>query len=381
MNIRVAGLRCPRSFLLLLPLLLPVCARPFLRPPPAMFPRSDSSGSQPPLIRVKSAELVAPLLSASWTGVRDVGHSGVIDGKIIWTFGDTISKDKDGNMTGLAPNTAAYGDWMLWTSSSYERQLDDNDRPNQFVPYTQEEYNFWKDSNWAGDHRIGIWVSNVVQTGPGEGIAFYDKSSILTESLENIKRIGTGVAKVYAKDEGPIADRVHDIIFDAQTDPSWGCFTTYKEDDYIYAFGEWTADKNVYLSRVAVADVFSKDKYEYWNGQTWQSQSLTLPDEAAKVFWNIQSGTIWKSNHHAGKYVMLYMTNWADDTLRMMWSDSITGPWNIENQVQVMKLPSCENSFNYCGYAHPQFGDDSELLVSWTSPQSGQVQLGKITFE
>lgn len=303
-----------------------------------------------------------------WSGTRDVGSSGVINEQSIWVYGDTISLNSKGNMTGLVPNSAAFGILNEYGGETYYANLDSNNRPSQFVPFTELELLYWMANDWSGVNRPGLWVSNVVPLGDGTvGAVYYVKA------LAGVT-VGVGVSPVFVNASGVFAERIMDVMWNTSY-PQFGCLTTYVEDGYIYAFGDLNG--SIYVARTFETEYWNVDTYSYWDGTDWAD--TFAGDGKGEIFWQVQAGTIFYSDY-LGKYVFLYNDAFLDNLALMRTSDSILGPWS--DDVTLYQAEQKGDQPNYCFYAHPEyFGHDSpKLLFSWSDPYVGDIRTGIITF-
>lgn len=330
-------------------------------------------------IGISHFELMGQLNDTTINTVRDVGSSGKIDDTIIWVFGDTFAFNEHWQMKNLTCNTAATGDIHDVQHTTYHNM--DNGVPQTFVPYSEAEHADMVRWNWNGSHRWGLWVSNVVQTGPGEGVVFFQKDLILGKDQKDIHSKGTGVARVTLDPElGPIAYRTPEEVFWGPDEPSFGCFTTVVYDDYVYAYGG-TNYYNCYIARVHKSEALDKSKYEYWTGSSWTSKMPKYPlaNKEASMFWALQAGSIIYSKRFK-KWLVIYDTIWMDHSIQMKMSDSLTGPWGPETYFVAETPQKKVKTFNnYCMYAHPEYdASGRSLLVSWTDTFKGNIVLGKI---
>lgn len=97
-------------------------------------------------------------------------------------------------------------------------------------------------------------------------------------------------------------------------------------DGYVYVFST-PSDRlgNIYLMRVANADILDKGSYQYWTGSAWSSSQSAARQIAAGP-----AGEMSAQQLPDGKWIMMYNTDHDTDQggVVLRYADSPTGPWS-----------------------------------------------------
>ena len=113
--------------------------------------------------------------------------------------------------------------------------------------------------------------------------------------------VGAGVATV-SLSEGyppvPQVQRLCEFWWDGDIEPWYGDVGAIRSGDYIYAYGHAKSTPYVYLTRVKWQDATELSCYQYWNGDSWQTERLQNFGEKEAVFWQINQGQVIWSNYY-----------------------------------------------------------------------------------
>lgn len=133
--------------------------------------------------------------------------------------------------------------------------------------------------------------------------------------------LGAGLAEVSIDDSSsiptPKAKRLGRFWWDGETEPWYGDVCALKAGEHIYAYGHAKDNPWVYLARVKTKNATNLNSYEYWNGESWQHERLTYEElgEKQSVFWQINQGQVFWSNHHQC-FLFVYCDNfWSCQVL------------------------------------------------------------------
>ncbi len=113
--------------------------------------------------------------------------------------------------------------------------------------------------------------------------------------------LGAGVATINVTNSYPpnaTAQRVSQYWWDGATEPWYGDTGAIPVDGYIYTYGHANNTQYVYLARVPRQSATDLSCYEYWNGDSWQTDRLYNPGEKEGVFWAVQQGQVVYSNYY-----------------------------------------------------------------------------------
>jgi hypothetical protein len=133
--------------------------------------------------------------------------------------------------------------------------------------------------------------------------------------------------------------------------------------DWVYIYGrKQQGGLNIPYVHVARAEVGSLEgPWEFYNGSEWVS-------DPASSAWLTFDGVSQQFAvfEHEGKFVLLSQDIWLSTEIFTMVADQPEGPWTNKTIIYDTPLPF-EDMFTYNAYAHPQFDENNELLVSYNS--------------
>jgi hypothetical protein len=303
--------------------------------------------------------------------VRDLGFSGVVNGQIIWTFGDTLLLTSGGGSAFSASDSAALGD-MSNPTHVHDKNLNASGGPQQWIPLTADE-----EAN-GGLGRYAEGGTNVVEYAPNKGLVWFLKNDRKGGS-DSI--VGAGVATVTADANGPKATRVADTMWNA-LEPFWGDIgVTYNPvDQHVYAFGHGPASANlgahVYLAKAPAAQATDVSAYRYWDQsqKTWGTQrfadgtlgTIKLTSDQA-IFPNRtlgQSNAFWSNYYNTWMFVYGADVGYTD--VMVMTAAQLEGPWTKGFTIASTCPKTC-SGIRYAIAPHPEFDPTGKtLLVTWT---------------
>jgi len=310
------------------------------------------------------------------TVARDLGFTGVLDGKCVWTWGDTL---------------------MGGGSSAFICATDSTSIANLATPMHAVDTALWPNTdniaNWIdclpheeADGGLSCYAfggTNIIEWAPNKGLVFFLKNHRPGGNGE-IK--GAGVAT---------CEMLHGAVPKSHRtcDTMWNGFEPYYGDvgiafnaaeGKVYAYGKGPggddeASKRTYLCRAPAERALDVNAYEYWDAskQTWGTARLAngefgtakLTNDQAIFGWMgmNQSAPFW-SNYY-NKWMFLYGDSWGYSDVLVMTADRLEGPWDNHGGMKVAStLPEGEGEgFRYCVCGHPEFDDTGKtVLVTWT---------------
>lgn len=131
---------------------------------------------------------------------------------------------------------------------------------------------------------------------------------------------------------------------------------------YTYIYGRRDGPNNVanaHLARVASGNLSAP--WEFYNGSGWSTDATT---SAWITFQQVSQQ--YAAFKHQGKYVMLTQQIWLGTKIYTLTADAPEGPWENFTEIYSTPLPF-PDMFTYNAWAHPQFNEQDELLVSYNS--------------
>jgi hypothetical protein len=406
-----------------------------------IFGIGKNNSSQDATIKIKEVKPMGPLFKENTANV--LGHDGAYsiplkDGKVFWTFGDTL----------IGPERLGYDpEKMLidsWLASSWAKEhiimisntglflnTRDANKLLSATPYyfthkdtAREIISSSLPANRDGRYRP-IWPMDGIEVN-GSLYIFYlmvDCGLFKEEKKEgnlDINLYGTGLARatypykrferlhptvspVPPKDpanacEHPFIWWNNDFDENLIQVPAFGTAVLKKQlDGYIYIYGskvEYSKDKiahAVSLARVRSEDLEDVTKYQYLTGPepNWGKN----PKKAIILFEGNANELSVSYNQYLGKYVAVY--SYADafgkdgklplgslEEIHLRTSDAPYGPWSDAIRVYKCKK-SCKEDVCYAGKEHPEFSKNNGKIVyvTYVSHQRYFPELIRIEFE
>jgi len=349
---------------------------------------------QPGQIKGPGAPLPPKVSSTKYLGVleykktrcvRDLGYSGVVNNRIIWTFGDTVGLYPNGQpQIGIsATDSAGYGDLKnpLFVN---DYAFDSNGWPTEWIPFDSSEKEGL--SRWAEGG------TNVIEYAPNKGLVWFLKND-RKSGKDNI--IGAGVCTVTAEDSGPKATRPYDTMWSA-SEPFWGdigvAYNSMDQHAYIFGHGPAIAgiESYVYLSKVPAKDALDVNAYQYWdqNTKSWTNQRFgngthgTMNVTSAQAIFGLrevgQSNPFWSNYYNSWMFVYGADVGYTDVMVKT--ADKLEGPWTKGFTIaSTCPYKNC-SAIRYCVAPHPEFDPTGKtLLATWTD--SNNIFSVEITWE
>lgn len=221
--------------------------------------------------------------------MRDLGFTGVLNGRVIWSWGDTLMGEGDKAHI-CAVDSTTIGS-MAHPMHSVDTKLQHNScNVDNLIPCNRTE----AENGGYGCYSFG--GTNIIEVQPNQGIVYYLKNH---RPGGKDKLMGAGVAIVHMTPEGRIeANRPHDTMW-MDCEPAWGDIGIAYDsrDNHIYAFGNGASTDlqelatRCYLCKVPVDKALDVSAYSYWdNGnKSWTQQR----------FSNGQMGTLQNTKEQA----------------------------------------------------------------------------------
>ncbi len=358
-------------------------------------PEAGDSGLAPPLTpqpgqRTGPGVLPPKVASTTYEGAlvydnpaiaRDLGFSGVVNGQVVWTFGDTLLATSATTLVFSASDSAALGD-VTNPTHVHDKSVGPSGGPLEWIPLTGAE----RDGGGLGRYAEG--GTNVVEYAPNKGLVWF---------LENDRGpggpgiLGAGVATVTAGANGPVATRLAQTMW-SSFEPYWGDVgVTYDALDHnVYVFGHGPASASlsgdVFLAKAPAAQATEVSAYQYWD----QSQSAWTTARFANgqlgtvdvsssqaIFTNHalgQSNAFWSNYYDTWMFVYGADVGYTD--VMVMTAPTLEGPWTT-GVTLASTCPTTCSATRYAIAPHPEFDPTGKtLLVTWTD--SNVIHAAKI---
>ena len=309
---------------------------------------------------------------------RDVGFSGVLQGRSVWVFGDTFlpGKGKDG----LGWRSSSWS----WTTDfasedgigQFEHALDSDGRALQLLPHTDAEhaYNLAHEGHddCAAESGCGSrrtpWPQALVTDASGErGILFFSNMQTGPNGMWDFKSVSGSVAQWNDPDRP--ATRTEPPLF-SDEEPDWGAAAVRVDDDiFVYACEFDGKQKPCLLARVPFEEAIIRDSYRFWAGDGRWSTDWR---EAATLF---NGGSLFSVhfNDYLQKYVA-YSSVGLAGAFTLHTADRPEGPWSGPITIGKGKAPA--ENWNYALIAHPEFSREGGRveILRYTHPSGFLTQ-------
>lgn len=311
--------------------------------------------------------------------LRDLGFSGVLDGKIVWTWGDTLI----GTPTSYYPTAVD----SMTISVDLKKPFLSQDTAmtgagiDSLIPVNKEEI------KGGGYLHYGFGGTNIIETSPGNGLIYYliNHRAIGDLNGATSKLMGAGAAQVTLdKNNRPVVRRFGDRLWSSK-EPTWGDvgIAVDSRDDNVYVFGHGPQGTEfgsyTFLCRVPRGHAADIKAYEYFDNSTatWTKKrfgdgtggTLAITREMA-VFGYLemnQAAPFW--SHWFRKWVWIHGDGFGSSPVLLKTADHLQGPWKDHGEIAVSKpdKPNDGNNLRYAIMGHPEFDDTGRtVVVTWT---------------
>lgn len=308
--------------------------------------------------------------------MRDLGFTGILDGRIIWTWGDTLMGNHDSCMICAVDSTS------IGTLDAKGVTLD-----SAITPGTRNVAN-WIDCTPeeeadGGLTKYAFGGTNIVEypVDSGRGVVYYLKN----ERPGGISVIrGAGIATVSIDDNNiPHSQRCGTTLW--SEDEAWYgdvAAVLNAADNNIYVFGHgpvWSEHLNgrTFLARVPAEHATSLHAYEYWLNSTrsWTPQrqahgkagTARLKPEDAVFGWHVmnQATPFWSV--YFGCWMVIHGSSWPASDVLCRTAAHLEGPWTDHGGLCSTAPRGDEVGFRYCITAHPEYDVSGKTVyVTWT---------------
>lgn len=289
-------------------------------------------------LRVVGLRPLGPMPLPAGVEGRDGGLSGLVDGRAVWVYGDTVT-----TTAGTYPNTWR-NNTMSWTDDLDARDgvdplvqpLDSAGAPPEFFPRTlgEEQFNAAHIDLGDGDcaapcgARLAIW-GGAPLPDPQRGRSLLLYAQIYAEPGPwNFRVVGTSIAVWDEGADGPRRPEVEGglaeptLLFDAEAEGEFGAAMQIHEGDvYLFACtGGVARDGMCRLARAPAEDCLRRGAWRFWDGARW---TATLA-EAAPLFEAGPNLTVhWSA--HLDRWLMVQS---SFGVLEARTAPALEGPWS-----------------------------------------------------
>ena len=314
---------------------------------------------------------------------RDGTSSGVLDGDLLWAFGDTFvytPTPVDGSNV-----VSATGAWAsLDAPLELEQPVDDEGIPAQLIPYSDEEL---AQNRVAPLDGWSLWPGAILDTGGDSLLVLFQR--IKRTEGSGFDGVGLGTARISPRET--VARRDPDDLFSAPLDGSgtllYGVGGVAVEGETAYFFACETIgpfNQGCRVARVPLAEADQRAAFEFYDGEGWSGDI-----EAAEiVIENVGAAHSVVYNAHLGRYLSVTSRLLSDDIM-LRTAARIEGPWPRAGVVITPSeggIEAAGEGTNYLAQEQPALSsaDGREVVISYSRPLGsfrGEVRLARITLE
>ncbi len=334
--------------------------------------------ADPAEVSVNASSEVAILSQNATIAGRDGGQSGVLFGKSVWAYGDTVLVTPDEAGTNWHHNSFSYTSDFDGSNGieGFAEPMDATGAPLYLVPPTEDEETF--NVAHRGDDcaetpcnaRFGAWPGQPVFDETNQrGIIPY--GLIYAEPGDfNFHGVGYGFAlwnDFNAPPERPIVAKgtPHPTLLFGEDEPNYGIAPVLR-DEHLYAFsceGDGFV-KPCKLGRVPSDRLQERSAWTYWDGDAFTSNR----DDADELFDGADIMTVF-FNEHVGKWMVIYSDPGTNDAIARTAPD-ICGPYSDTAKLFTGDRKTTDG-WIYDMAAHPEFSaeDGRILYVSFSRPK------------
>jgi hypothetical protein len=325
------------------------------------FAGAAAAQSPPPIPPLASVQEWGVVKQTPLVHCRDGTYSALVEGRSVWTFGDTCLKK--GGVAGdtfidnsLADATDLDASDGIFLNGNYQ---DSEHVPRRFIPYTPWELSV--NAKRAPDD-IALWPGQLVPD-PARHRELIFFGAVFRGSKIGFHPIGGGIA-------------VADPTFTTVTRPPQNPDPNAKEPSYmwrpneieynagavldgdmLYCYGGEAVGltTRVHVARVPLADALDKAQWRYWDGTTWN----TDPAASATVYHGGAAGDTIFFDAYLGLYVSVYQ-HYLDNDIEYRVARHPEGPWSDE---ALMFTARQGTDPSYAARVHPEFSENGGQVI------------------
>lgn len=323
-------------------------------------------------VQLEQAKEMGLLETTTAVKGRDGGYSGLVFGRSVWLYGDTIL-----SLEGEDGSSWRHNSWSFTTDTNaadglgpFEERVDDLGAPRPFFAGTAEERAF--NAAHAGEDcedpcgaRRALWPGALIWDAEGSrALVFYHK--IYGEPGPwNFYGLGSGVAIWTDFEESPVRpepkviDGEPTLLFSAD-EGSFGAAALI-HDGFLYAYAcDGGLDKPCLLGRVPPGEVEDRSAWKFYaDDGTW----IENVADADPVFDGAPMLDV-HYNEHLRRFLALYSRPLSNDVV-VRTAPAPEGPWSSETQVFEME-PQHNGDPAYAALAHPELMEDGGRIEYFT---------------
>lgn len=331
---------------------------------------------------VRSAKEVAVLEQSSLIAGRDGGASGLLWGRSVWAYGDTVLTAEDEVGSSWHHNSFSFTSDLDASDgiTGFAERPDATGAPLHLVAPTAEEEAF--NAAHRGDPCAETPCGARWAAWPGRPVFDEERNrAIIPYGLVyaepgawNFHGVGQSFAlwsDFEALPERPIADPAaeHPTLVFHEGEPGYGIAPVIA-DGALHVFACEGNDKACTLARAPLDRLLERAAWQYWDGGGWSSdmgQAEALFDGAPIM--------VVDHNPHLGRWTAIYSQPLVNEVV-IRTAPALTGPWSDATTLFTADRKTSEG-WVYDAAVHPEYSQDNGriLQVSFSRP-TGQGWFG-----
>ncbi len=319
-------------------------------------------------VEVLRVEDLGPLAQSAQIRARDGGYSGVVGGRSVWVYGDSVltAPGEDGS-------TWRHNTWS-WTDNfepgaapaGFVEDVDPLGAPRPLFTPTPTEQAF-NDAHSGDDceapcgARWALWPGPVVDDPARQRAVVFFVQIYGEPGPFNFHGVGAGAA-AWADVTRPVVraplrpEAEHPTTLFDEGEPAFAsAAVVVGEDVYVYACGG--LDKACELARVPLARVLERSAWRYWDGAAWGDDLAA----AATVMHTMDMTSVHYDD------ALGFVAVWSEPlstAVKLRTAPAPEGPWS-----RAVTLFEAERAPNgdapYSGLAHAELSGDGVLVVTY----------------
>ncbi|MDQ2742118.1 MAG: DUF4185 domain-containing protein [Chloroflexota bacterium] len=326
-------------------------------------PSAIAASGTPPIPPVQSITSLGVVAQNPLVLGRDGTYSALINGKSVWTFGDTSLSVENQSGKNFIDNSLSWADNLDASHgiTLNHDHLDATGVPTEFIPYLpwEQHFNYIHDPKHCTASPCGaeyaMWPGSLVpDPARNRALLFYGEIYRVVGHA-SWTPVGTGIAVVMP--DGTITRPIENpgspyptLMWSAKETGFGSGWTVVGDTLYSYGCVSGFLIMNCQVARVPLAGVLEKAQWSYYVGNnTWSAQAA----DAVTVFQGGAAGNSVFYDAYLGMYMAIYSGVFSNDVYYRV-SYTPWGPWS--NQTLLFTgLPGWNANPDYAGLAHPEF--------------------------
>ncbi|WEW58999.1 hypothetical protein PRK78_004467 [Emydomyces testavorans] len=305
--------------------------------------------------------------------------SSLLNGTPIYTFGETIQRNLDGEPITAISNTSAA---VINASVNPLTVVHVPQGPPVPLLVTTEAEQIFQENTGC---RVLLSPEGGIceTTPPGQGWVWYKKYIAQPNGDGTMTNVfcGTGIAPVKIEPTtGELLCRrvVGGALIFEHYEPAFGAFSAVRVANVFYLWGQH--GEHIYLARVGIWHAIQRELYEFWNGYSFTSDMTSI----VPVLAGYSHGSFFRTSlfGHCYGWGFIGATQSRDPSIVVGYAKEAAGPYQMTKIVDFKALhPTYRGSD--CVYAHPWVFREKggQLMVTWYEETSECVIGATLQFQ